>query len=258
MLGCFLAQASARATQPTTAECLAASERSLSLRRALRLLDAREQYLICSASSCPAAIREECSQQVADVKAAIPTVVFEAKDAAGNDLIDVTVRADERVLADHLDGRGLAVDPGQHVFQFETTGRPPMRKRFVIHEGEKDRRERVVFSDVTTPGPSASILAESRPSPAEPGAHESIGTRRILALVAAGVGVVSLGIGIGYGIYSISKHDQAQKGCQTTYCTDQSETALWHQAVSAGNVSTVAFIVGGIGVAGGLALWRTW
>jgi hypothetical protein len=259
LLGGLLVQERVLAAGPTTAECLAASEQSLSLRRAHKLLDARAQDLICSSPRCPAAIRDECSQRVAEIKASIPTIVFEAKDAAGNDVVEVTVRADGRVLADRLDGTALPIDPGPHVFQFQVSGRLAIVKRFVVHEGEKDRRERIVFSDSgAADAPPASIVADARPQPAPPAAADSITTRRILAIASASVGVVGLGIGIGYGIYSWSRHDAAQSTCPSAPCANPADSNVWHQAVSAGNVATAGFIVGGIGIAGGLALWRTW
>src|ERR1019366_8252764 len=90
----LLTAASARAEGPTTADCLSANESSIKLRGEHKLRDARTQALICSASSCPTDVRNACTRRVAEVTAAIPTVTFEAKDAAGNDLTVVRVTMD--------------------------------------------------------------------------------------------------------------------------------------------------------------------
>jgi hypothetical protein len=259
-----LAERPARAADPTTSDCLAASESSLALRNQHKLRDSRAQLLICAAASCPADVRQECARRVSDVNAAIPTIVFEARDSAGNDLVAVKVTMDRQPIADRLEGTALSIDPGAHTFSFETAGQAAIQKQFVIREGEKDRRERLVFgaaSVATVPAPApapASILASSpgTPPPSD-GASHGLGTQRILAIVAAGVGVVGLGVGIGYGVSSRSKHDSASKVCPNPQCPDGNGVDLWNQAISAGNISTAAFIVGAAGLAGGATLWFT-
>ena len=254
-----IAEQEAYASDPTTADCLAASERSIALRNQHKLGDARTQLLRCSAASCPAEVRDECVRRVGEVNAAMPTVVFEAKDAAGNDLVPVKVTMDGQRIAERLDGTALALDPGEHAFTFESAGQASVQKQFAIHEGEKNRRERIVFNP-------AGVAAIAPPAAAPPsilvttaGAQPSgsLGTQRILAIVAAGVGAIGLGVGIGYGLDSKSKHDQANRVCSGATCSDSNGVTLWKEAVSAGNVSTAAFIVGGVGLAASAALWFT-
>src|SRR5580658_1231325 len=79
------------ASDPTTADCLSASEASLKLRGEHKLREARGQLLVCASASCPADVRNECVRRVDPVNAAIPTIIFEAKDAAGNDMSAVTI-----------------------------------------------------------------------------------------------------------------------------------------------------------------------
>lgn len=258
-----LAGPEARAADPTTAECLAASEASLSLRRHHKLRQAHEQLLVCAAPSCPADVRDECLRRVGDLKAAMPTVVFIAKDGAGNDLTAVQVAMDGQTIAERLEGTAVAVDPGEHTFTFALAGRSTVEKKLVIHEGEKARRVQVVFA--ATAGPVAPADAPARPpvlvsTPGERSPDEGsggLGTQRILAIVAAGVGVVGVGVGVGFGLDSLSKHNQAQKACPNTACPDQNGLNLWNQASRAGDVSTAAFIVGGVALAGGAVLWLT-
>jgi hypothetical protein len=261
-----LAERSSRAADPTTADCLAASESSLALRNQHKLRDTRAQLLTCAAPSCPADVRDECARRVAEVNAAIPTIVFAAKDAAGNDLVAVKVTMDGQPIAERLEGTALSIDPGEHTFTFETAGQANVQQRFVIREGEKDRRERIIFgapSVVTAPAPApepgpAPILASSPTMPPPSGSVSSgLGTRRILGIVAAGIGVVGLGVGIGYGLSAMSKHDTANNACPTSQCLTKGDVDLWNQAVSAGNISTAGFIVGAVGLAGGAALWFT-
>jgi hypothetical protein len=255
----------ARAADPKTAECLSATESSLALRHQHKLRDARAKLLVCSADSCPVDIRNECIHRVAEINAAIPTIVFEARDAAGNDLGAVKVTMDGEVLAERLDGIALSIDPGARAFTFATAGHPAVGKQFLIREGEKDRRERIVFGRpsavAATPlpvaRPTSTITESTAPTlSARPEPRRS-GTQRALAVAAAGVGIVGLGVGTGFGLYSSSKHGDAVKACPSPQCADQNGVDLWNQARSAGTISTVAFIVGAVGVAGGAVLWFT-
>ncbi len=263
LAGWLIAERSAgAAADPTTAECLSASESSLALRRQHKMRDARTQLLTCSAASCPADVRDECTRRVAEANTAIPTIVFAAKDSAGDDLVAVRVTMDGQPIADRLEGTALAIDPGEHTFTFETAGQAKIKKQFVIREGEKDRRERIAFgapSAASAPTPTAepaSILTSSPNTPADSSSQSSgLGTQRILAIVAAGVGAVGIGVGIVYGLSAKSKHDTANAACPGSLCPNKNGVDLWNQAVSAGNVSTAGFIVGAVGLAGGAALW---
>ena len=74
---------------------------------------------------------------------ALPTIVFEAQDAAGADVGTVVVKMDGQLLAEQLTGAAIEVDPGEHVFTFETNG-GSTEKRLVIYEAEKNRHERIL------------------------------------------------------------------------------------------------------------------
>ena len=262
-----------QAADPTTADCLSANDSSISLRNEHKLRAAREQLLVCAAASCPADIRKECMRRVADVNAAIPTIVFEAKDASGRDLSGVKVSMDGQPLSERLEGTALSIDPGEHTFTFETAGQPNVEKRFVIREGEKERRERVTFGEAAKPAtaggtapaaatgataPHATAAPSVEPAPSSPASGEGsgLGSQKIAALVVGGIGVVGVGIGTVFGVQAMSKHSDASSACPDR-CADQSGVDLWKSARSAGNISTAAFVVGGVGLAAGATLWLT-
>jgi hypothetical protein len=265
--------APARAADPTTSDCLGANESAISLRNEHKLRAAREKLLVCAAASCPTDIRNECARRVADINAAIPTIVFEVKDAAGRDLSAVKVTMDGQPLADRLEGTALSIDPGVHTFAFDTEGHPKVEKQLVIREGEKGRREPVMFGAAAPaapqPAPATVQVAppapETKPPPAPPqtdsgsvqsGEKSGLGTQKTVALVAGGVGVVGVVVGTVFGLQAMSKYNQANDACPGK-CADQNGVDLWKSTRSAGNVSTVAFIVGGVGLAAGATLWFT-
>ena len=264
-LSSLLAGSPAHAAKPTTAECLAASENAIRLGKKHSLRDQRAQLLLCSAASCPGDIRRECTRRVEEVSSSIPTITFEVKDDQGQDLSSVELSMDGELLAERLDGTALSIDPGEHTFSFQIPGRPPLEKRFVIREGQKDRRESIVFS---SPKPTVSpppahvppLKAANEPSTASAATPESGGssTQKTLALVAAGVGVGGTVVGTIFGLKAKSKHDRAADlDCSGATCKDSDGVQASADAVKAGNVSTVAFIVGAAGLVGGAVLWFT-
>jgi hypothetical protein len=217
----------ARAADPTTADCLAATEHSFALRNQHKLRDARAELLICSAPSCPADIRAECLRRVADTNVAIPTIVFEAKDASGNDLSVVKVSMDGQTLAEQLEGPALSIDPGVHVFTFETPGQPVVQKRFVIREGEKDRRERITIGAVAvgasaapsteTASTESSVILKAEPATVQSQADStSWGAQKDVGVVLGAAGVAGLATGV---IFSLVYDSRAQafndNGCFT-------------------------------------------
>jgi hypothetical protein len=253
-IGAVLWSPQALAADPTNADCVAANEAALKSGNEHHLRADRNELLVCSSVNCPTDIRLECVRRVDEVNAAIPTIIFEAKDAAGGDLSAVKVTMDGEVLAERLEGTALSIDPGEHTFVFETDGQSPLTKTFVIHESQKDRREAITFGSAA-PGPVSQALPPAPTVIAEP--MHGLGTQKIVAIVAAGVGVVGLGIGTAFGIMALSKKSDAQSACPSAQCANQADANKWSDAASTGNVSTAGFIVGAAGVAGGVVLWLT-
>jgi hypothetical protein len=243
----------------TKAQCLAANAKGQDLRRDSKLSAAREAFRECADASCPSLLRDDCIRRLDDLEKAQPTVVFETKDGSGNDVSAVKVTVDGLPLAGRLAGTPLAVDPGEHTFTFETAGQPTVQKKLVIRESEKDRRERITLGAPETAIPQgAAPSAPQSPVVAPPPETSSgLGTQQILALVAGGVGIVGLGLGTALGLMAISKKNDAQSACPSSPCSTEDGSNKWSDAASAGNVSTVGFIVAGVGVAGAAVLWFT-
>ncbi len=252
----------ATAADPTTADCLAANDKSISLRNDHKLLGARAQLLVCAASSCPADIRKECVRRIDLVNGSMPTVVFEAKDPAGNDLTAVTVKMDGEPLAERLEGTAISLDPGAHTFTFDSPGQPQITKQLVVREGQKDRREAIQFgggSSSSTSKPAASVVTIGGPpsstaTPTETSRGSS--SQKVVGYASIGLGVAGVAVGTIFGLSSMSKHNDAKDACPAA-CTDANGVKLWDDARSAGNISTIGFIVGGLGLAGGAILVLT-
>jgi serine/threonine-protein kinase len=108
------------------------------------------------------------------------------------------------------------------------------------------------------PAPVHSTPAPAPEKPADVTADSSgMSGQKKIALVAGAVGVVGLGVGGYFGLRSMSKKSDADGHCDGSVCRDQAGVDLRQEAIDAGNISTIAFAVGGVGVAAGIALWVT-
>jgi hypothetical protein len=248
----LLRASSALAAEPTKDECIAANETAQDLRKAGKLLEARAKLALCVAASCPRLLREDCAQRLSDVDAAMPSVVFEVKDGAGNDVGAVTVTIDGEASAEKLNGRPMALDPGEHRLAFRAASGATAERTFVVGEGEKNRRERIVLSIA-----SPTVAAEKVGAPVGERAGFALDHIPTIAYVAAGVGAVGLAIGIGTGIGAMGKHDAlGSDGCAAGTCPAtepaKSDLASFH---SLRDWSTVGYVVGALGLVGGGVLY---
>jgi hypothetical protein len=248
----FLQGSFALAANPTTTDCVTASNASLKLGEEHKLRAERSQLLVCANAACPAEIRKECLARVDEVSAQIPTIVLSAKDRKGTDISAVKVTMDGEVLAERLEGAALSIDPGEHTFKFETTDQPTVTTRLVIAQGQKDRHEQITFGAPEGVAPATGAVPSS-----SAGSGGGLGTQKILAIAAGGVGVVGLGIGTIFGLMASSQKSDAQNVCPNTVCQTQDGVNKWNTAGSTGDISTIGFVVGAVGVAGAAVLWLT-
>ncbi len=242
----------AHAADPTTADCLAATESSVKLGNEHKLRAERAQLLVCTAASCPADIRKDCTSQAQEVSAQIPTIIFAAKAASGADLNAVKVTMDGEVLAERLEGTALSVDPGEHAFTFETPGQPAVVAKFTIQQAQKDRHELITFG---TPVPVPFTLPEQnlQASTTEPPAATSgATTRRAAGWAVGGVGLAGLAAGVALVVVASGKRSDCHSdgGCSTP-----AEVDNYNSATPLLNAGYGALIAGGVLTATGIVLW---
>jgi hypothetical protein len=236
---------------PTKEECIAASESGQDLRHTDKLRDARAQFAICVAASCPGPIREDCAQRLDEIAKAVPSVVFEVTDSVGNDVPGVVIAIDGQRIASG-NGATIELDPGEHIFTFEAPGSPKTGKKLVIVEGAKQRRELVIMA------PAEGAQISSTPSSPTGEAPTRSARPPTLAWVAFGVGGAGLTLGVIAGLVAGGKHSTLEGECNSTagtctpaYTDDLDSFHAWR------TISTVGYVVGALGVAGGATLWLT-
>jgi hypothetical protein len=144
-------------------------------------------------------------------------------------------------------GEPIAVDPGTHAVRASAVG----FSDYVTQVPAPD-----VGASVDVPLPELQPLqaASATPGDAQPAAH-SLDGREVAALTCGAIGVVGVVSGTVFGLRSISKHDESDKYCDGSACTDQRGVDAMDSARSAGTLSTVSFIVGGVGLGAAAVLW---
>ena len=225
--------------------CIAAAESAQVQRDLGKYANARRELLVCSHDSCPAPIRSDCSRWLAEVERSTPTIVLTARDAKGHDAVSVRVVVDGVVFAERLDGKPVAIDPGEHLFRYEVAGRAHMEEKVLISAGERNRLVHIRLGD---PVPVA--VAGAPPGPP----HESFtiapdrGTngKHTVGLVVAGVGVVAVGVGAFFGVQALSKNGDAKALCSAgaTSCTNPEAESLSRDAVTSAQVANAVIGAG--------------
>ncbi len=231
----------ATAANARALECANASEQGQRARDEGRLRAARDDFASCASADCPAFVRKDCTQWLADVDAAFPSIVVSVRGAQG-DLTAVRILVDGAVVRDKLDGEPIPIEPGSHVLRVEPAAGGPVEQRLLVRLGEKNR-----LVDVTV-GPVAAAPGAERPPASESGErHASL--LRPAGYVIGGIGVVGLGLLAYFGIASISDGNHLRSTCAPA-CAQNDVDKLKTEEVAA----DVSMAVGILGVAAGVAL----
>ena len=243
-LAVFAAALPARAA-PTPHECATASEDAAAAQKQEKLSTAKDRFLACADAACPAEIRDECGQRLKEVNDAMPTIVFDVKDAAGNDVAGARVTMDGNVLVDHLGAAALSIDPGSHVFRFETADpSQTIEKTFVVRDAEKNRHLAVTLAG--TPPPSA-----------QGGAASSWSTQKTVAVILGLAAVGSLVAGSATGALTFSDWSHAKTECATACGSGSQAQSDKSSASTLATVSDATFIAAGVLAAATAIVWLT-
>lgn len=193
LAGCcgFSLDLAAAAARADAAECNTAYVETQQRRRAGELRAARLAALRCAQDACSVTVRRHCGEWLEDLDEAMPSIVIDARDAAGNELADVRAFVDDELLTEHLNGHALPIDPGEHELRFEHADAVQTRRLLVL-EGHAYRRVSVRFEPARAE-PTPPLAASPRaPALAPP---EPLALARPIPLSSlwlAGIGAASL------------------------------------------------------------------
>jgi hypothetical protein len=207
--------------------------------------------------------RAKSAQQHADALA--PRLSRLTIRVADDRIAGLEVRRDSQVVRSAQWGAAIPTDPGTHLISARAPGRKTWQFSVTLREGMTQTVSipaleigsgsvAATSTDVSTQG--AKTPATTRSSSEEGDSSDGLGTQRVVALVAGGVGLAGVVVGSVFGLKSKSAHDEAVPLCDDTGCDPTGNDAR-ERALAAGDISTVAFIAGGVGVAAGTILWLT-
>jgi hypothetical protein len=174
------------------------------------------------------------------------------------DMQGLAVKRDGVELGRALWDEAVPVDPGVHSISATAPG---FKEWQTTVEAAATRGVQTVTIPHLEPAPAVSSVAPALAAPLQPAApqvdHGS--TQRLAGALAAGAGVIGIAVGSVLGIVAKSKLDQsnADNHCDATDACDGTGLSLRSSAESAATGATVAFVVGGVLVAGGAVLWFT-
>ncbi|HEY2736646.1 MAG TPA: hypothetical protein VGI70_21750, partial [Polyangiales bacterium] len=159
-------------------------------------------------------------------------------------------------------GSAIPIDPGSHTIAASAPNKQSWSGD--VNVGASGDRASIALpilqDSVATPPPMAAApVPETSPAAivaAAPSTPHRSG-QRIGGIVAAAIGVAGIATGSVFGIIATSKLSDAKDHCDPyPHCGAEGQK-LSKDAQRAGDISTVAFIVGGVGLVSGAILWFT-
>lgn len=189
--------------------------------------------------------------EVAAVSARVATVVITVEGGA-----NWSVSLDGQPMPAAAVGLKRPVDPGKHVVHVEAEGMKPADTTFTVAEaGAAEAKIRLEKADgpVATHPPAGGTAPDGVSPPREP---PPSGSNKTLAIVAFGVGGAGLVFGAVTGLIAIGKHGDLADKCPGGTCSANDQSAV-DSYKTMGTLSTVGFVVAGVGAAAGAVLLLT-
>jgi hypothetical protein len=176
----------------------------------------------------------------------------------------LVIKRDGEPVLDGQWGAPVAVDPGNHTIDASAPGKAAWTKTLDVEgAGQTVNVDVPALADAPASAPAGAAAPGAAPPPApapEQPAETKSSPLRTVGLVVAGVGAAGLVVGGIFGGMALSSNSSANNGncgtafggtneCNATGVSDRSS------AVRDGNISTIAFIAGGVLAAGGITLF---
>jgi hypothetical protein len=179
--------------------------------------------------------------------------------APGVDPTALRITRDGSVVRTAELGILIPVDPGTHTVEVTAPGKTPWSTSVEV-SGNADSQSVEIPPLVDGSETSASLAGGEAGMPIDSGdeATSGMSTQKTLALVAGGVGLAGVVVGTIFGLKASSSWSSAKDQCASyPYDCGPEGKELEDDARSQATWSTIGFIVGGVGLAGGAALWFT-
>jgi hypothetical protein len=181
-----------------------------------------------------ARLDEELSGRIPSLK-----IVLHGAEGAAS----VTVDGIEVPQASLVAARKL--NPGSHTVVARAGGR---ERREPVTLRERESKE-VVLDLAAPPAPPPTIEARKTEETSPPSGPSN--APRILTYTGFGIAIVGVAVGSIAGISAISSATSAKSGCTNNQCPPNTHSDI-DASITAGDISTAAFIIAGLGTAAGI------
>ena len=197
---------------------------------------------------------EDARKEVDEVSARIAQVVVQVTGAD-----NPTVTLDDQPFSNAALGVKRPVDPGDHVVKATAPGYKPGEAHFSVVEAGDANASIELQKDpnaVIAPPPGGGNPGPGGTTEPPPGGSSGGSMNKTLGYAALGVGAAGVVVGSIFGVLAISAHGSLADSCQNGTCdpSKDGDVSSYH---TKGLVSTIGFIVGGVGLAGGAVLILT-
>lgn len=203
---------------------------------------------------------EDAKKEIDTVAVRIATVTI---NVSGCDNPHVTI--DDNPVSSAILGVKKPIDPGTHIVKATATSCKGGEQSFEVGDGKsaevtiKLDKDLTASANPTDPTTTTLPPTDTNPPPhvAPPETPKSGSPNMALAITGFAVGGVGLALGAITGIVAMGKHGDLAKACPTgVNCpsTLQSDVNSYH---TMGTLSTVGFIVGGVGIVAGVIFLLT-
>jgi len=196
-----------------------------------------------------------------EIDGVVPRIARVTITVAGCDNPSVTL--DGAPLPSAVLGIKKPVDPGTHEVKASATGCVAQTASFTVGDGKEAtsaltlQKEAVATNPQPNPNPQANPNptppSNANPNPPPPDTGSSGSGLRTAGFATLGVGGAGLVLGVITGALAIGKHGDLSNECPNGTCPASASGTLgdYH---TLGALSTVGFIVAGVGVAAGLTM----
>jgi hypothetical protein len=147
----------------------------------------------------------------------------------------------------------VPVDPGPHEIVAKAPGRQMFSRNVTAEEGvvlDFELPPLAISTEPATEAPPAVVDTEQPP----PVAKKSAGPSAWVWPLGA-VGVAGIGVGTTFAIMAMSENKASKDNCGTDNACSPRGLEQRNSAITKGNVATVSFIVGGVGLASAAVVW---
>jgi len=190
------------------------------------------------------------------VRVIVPEILQTAKDL-------VILRDGERLVSAQW-GVAMPVDRGPHTIEARLPGETPWKKDVDVWQ---DSAIVDISVDLPLPYRSEKPSASTKPKdatvspivPIKQSGKEPWSNARVIGFSTAGLGLLGLSIGLGFGAAAISTNNESNAehcDAETNYC-DNTGLALRDKTLLLGNISTGVVIAGSVLAIGGLTVFFT-